>query len=128
MPTRGEAIALESYLAGRDARTCALFDAVREAIGSIGAAELRATKSQVAFRRRIAFAWAWVPGQYLTGHTDLAPLVLSVGLGRHDPSPRWKQVIEPRPGRFMHHLELFDAEQLDDEVLGWLREAWELAE
>ena len=53
--------------------------------------------------------------------------MLSVGLERRDESPRWKQVVEVRPGRFMHHLELRSADEIDDEVRAWLREAWELA-
>jgi hypothetical protein len=35
--------------------------------------------------------------------------------------------VEVRPGRFMHHLELWSADDLDDEVEGWLRAAWEAA-
>ena len=42
-------------------------------------------------------------------------------------SPRFKEIVEPSEGRFMHHLELFSAEEIDDEVAGWLREAWEYA-
>lgn len=103
-----------------------IFDALRALIDEPGPCELAVTKSQVAFRRERPFAWAWMPGQYLRGR-KLAPLVLSVALARRDPSPRWKQVVEPRPGRFMHHLELFSVNELDDEVRAWLREARELA-
>jgi hypothetical protein len=66
-----------------------------------------------------------MPEQYL--HRSAAPLVLTVGLRRRDPSPRWKQVVEPAPGRFTHHLVLYATADLDDEVRGWLREAWEEA-
>ena len=102
-----------------------LFDALRVRVDALGPAELRVGRSQVAFARRRAFAWAWVPGRWLRG--DTAPLVLSVALRRRDPSPRWKEVVEPRPGRFTHHLELRGEADLDDEVTGWLREAWEQA-
>ena len=94
-------------------------------IGALGSLELRVTKSQVAFRRRRAFAWAWMPGKILRGRT--APLVLSVALPERDPSPRWKQVVEPAPGRFMHHLELYTTADLDEQVAVWLRRAWEAA-
>ena len=47
--------------------------------------------------------------------------------GGRDHSPRWKQVVEPAPGRFTHHLELRSVDEVDDEVGGWLREAWEAA-
>jgi hypothetical protein len=83
------------------------------------------TKSQVAFRRRKAFAWAWVPDRYLgSGH---APLVLTLALARRHSSPRWKQIVEPAPGRFTHHLELYAAFEIDGEVRSWLQEAWEAA-
>ncbi len=103
-----------------------LFDALREQIEAIGRVEMVVTKSQVAFRRARPFAWAWRPGQYLRGR-GLAPLVLTLAFPRRDPSPRWKSVVEPARGRFIHHLELFSAADLDEQVRGWLRAAWELA-
>ena len=35
--------------------------------------------------------------------------------------------MEPYPGRFTHHLELFSLEEVDEEVENWLNEAWQLA-
>jgi hypothetical protein len=107
-----------------------LYAAVRGAVDSIGAASIRATsiratKSQVAFRRRRTFAAVWRPGQYLAG--TAAPLVLTIFLPRRIASPRWKQVVEPAPDRFTHHLELHDPAEVDEEVRSWLRAAWEAA-
>ncbi len=102
-----------------------LFDAVRAAVEAIGPSEVRVSTSQVAFRRRRVFAWAWLPGQYL--HGPHAPLVLTVTLRRRDPSPRWKEVVEPAPSRFTHHLEVRTVAEIDDDVRGWLREAWQQA-
>ena len=87
----------------------------------MGGAEVRTTKSQVAFRRRRGFAYLWLPGRYLA-HPG-ADVVLSVVLGRHDPSPRWKEVVHPAAAHWMHHLEIHDAAEIDDEVAAWLREA-----
>ena len=116
---------LDEYLASKPASR-QLLDALTELLARIGPAEVRVSKSQVAFRRRLAFAWAWCPGQYRQGRG--APLVLSIALRRRDPSSRWKQVVEPAPGRFMHHLELVQASDLDDQVRTWLQEAWDLAQ
>jgi len=99
-----------------------LFDVVQQAIDALGPVDVRVTKSQIAFRRRVAFAWAWIPDRYLRG--GHAPLVLSVALRRRDDSPRWKEIVEPRPGRFMHHLELYAPADIDDLVREWLAEAW----
>jgi len=102
-----------------------LFEALRLAIDGLGPVTLRVGQSQISFRRRIAFAWAWTPDRYLRGNQ--APLVLSVALRRRDPSPRWKEVVEPAPGRFMHHLELRDIGEIDDEVRDWLAAAYAAA-
>jgi hypothetical protein len=120
--TLAQTIPLEEYFRGRDPRAPMLFGTVRSTILSIGDAEVRVTKSQVAFRRRRSFAWVWLPGQYLSG--AVAPLVLTIDLDRFDTSPRWKEVAEPRLNHFMHHLEVRGVADLDDGVLECLREAW----
>lgn len=68
----------------------------------------------MAFRGRRTFALAWAPGQYLGDRG--APLVLSLALPVHDADSRWEEVVEPRPGVFMHHLELRAVEEIDDQV------------
>ena len=107
----------EDYEASRP-----LFDALWTVVQGLGPVELRVGKSQLSFRRRVAFAWAWVPDRYLRG--GHAPLVLSVSLRRRDASPRWKEIVEPTPGRFMHHLELRAISEIDEQVRGWITEAW----
>lgn len=99
-----------------------LYEAIAARAIELGNVEARPTRSQIAFVRRRAFAWAWIPDRYLDG--GHAPMVLSVALQRRDPSPRWKQVVEPIAGRYMHHLELRAASDVDAQVEAWLREAW----
>ncbi len=115
-------VVLEQFFAGHE-EARAIFEAVRELIETIGPADIRVTKSQVAFRRRTGFAFLWMPGMYLGDRG--VPLVLTIGLQRRDGSPRWKEIVEPKPGRFTHHLELRSVGEVDEEVRGWLREAWE---
>ncbi|HVL51979.1 MAG TPA: DUF5655 domain-containing protein [Actinomycetota bacterium] len=102
-----------------------IFDALATNVQEFGPLDIRTSKSQVAFWREHPFAWAWLPEQYLK--REAATLVLTVGLRRRDTSPRWKQVVEPAAGRFTHHLELGSVSDIDSEVRGWLREAWEVA-
>ncbi len=115
---------LDEFFAGHE-ESRRIFEAVANAVAAIGPADVRVTKSQVAFRRRTGFAFAWMPDMYL-GRGDV-PLVLTIGLRRRDDSPRWKQVVEPAPGRFTHHLELRSPADVDDAVSRWLQEAWEAA-
>ena len=100
-----------------------IFLAVRRAVGQLGRSNVRVSKSQIAFRRRKNFALVWSPRQYLRGKN--APLVLTVLLTTRIDSPRWKEVVEPAPGHFTHHLELHSPDDVDGEVLTWLRLAWE---
>jgi len=95
---------------------------VLEAFGPV---DIRTSKSQVAFRRSRGFAYLWVPGQYLK--RPGADVVLSIALGRCDDSNRFKEVVHPSPKHWMHHLEIQRVEEIDDEVVGWLREAAERA-
>jgi hypothetical protein len=99
----------------------AAFDRVVELLGPFADVEVRTTTSQVAFRRRRGFAYLWRPGRYL--RSPAAEVVLSIALGRHDPSPRWKEVVHPSSRQWMHHLELRTVADLDDEVAAWLHEA-----
>jgi hypothetical protein len=99
-----------------------LFEVLYAVVAAWVPVELRVTKSQIALSRDKAFARVWVPGKYLRGET--APLVLTLGFRHRDPSPRWKEIVEPYPGRFTHHLELYSASDIDEEVRNWLRGAW----
>jgi hypothetical protein len=112
---------LDEFFAGQD-KSRQIFEAVRRAIEAIGPAELRISKSQISFRRRRAFAWVWMPGRYLSGKS--APLVLTLSFRSRDASPRWKEIVEPAPGRFTHHLEMYSTAEIDDEVRAWLQDAW----
>jgi hypothetical protein len=92
-------------------------------VASIGEATIRTTKRQIAFRRRRGFAYLWPP---VFGNRGVE-IVLSIALGRHDASPRFKQVAHPAPPIWMHHMEIRDLAQLDDQVSAWLREAFDNA-
>jgi len=102
-----------------------LFDCIHAMVNGIGPAEIRVTKSQVVFRRRKPFAWVWMPGKYL--HGKVAPLVLTFVFDHRDPLLRWKEIVEPSPGHFTHHLELYSKSDIDDQVSAWLQYAWSMA-
>ena len=99
-----------------------LYDAVAQAVADIGEASVRVTRSQVAFRRRRGFAFVWRPGQYVTSDV---PAVLSIALPHEVVSDRFTSVVHPSTRVWMHHLELREVAQVDDEVRGWLVEAYD---
>lgn len=114
----------EDLLDGRQVAV-SVFTKVRACLVDLGPLEVRTTKSQIAFRRRRGFAYLWLPGPYLKNPD--AEVVLSIALGRHDRSERFKEVVHPAARHWMHHLEVHGPDEIDDEVVEWLREAGERA-
>lgn len=100
-----------------------VYDVLAGVVDGAGPATVRVTRSQVGFRRRTGFCWVWLPGRYL--RAPAAQVVVSIALGRRDGSTRWKQVARVTGRRWMHHLEVHDVAELDDEVAGWVAEAYE---
>jgi hypothetical protein len=82
---------------------------------------VRGSKSQVAFSRRRGFAYLWRPTQYL--RAPAADVVLAIAHSTEIRSPRFKAVAHPSPHVWMHHLEIRDVTDLDDEVETWLLDA-----
>jgi hypothetical protein len=103
----------------------AAYQKVHRMVERLGPVTVRVSKSQVAFRRRRGFAYVWMPGMYLA--QPAAEVVLSIALDRELASSRFKEVVHPSPRVWMHHLEIRSLDDLDDEVLGWLRAAFESA-
>lgn len=101
-----------------------VFRAVAQAVDEIADVQLRVSKSQIAFRRRRGFAYVWRPAQYID--SDI-PAVLSIALGQQLRSSRFKEIVQPSAKIWMHHLELREPAQVDDEVKGWLRQAYDSA-
>ena len=50
-------------------------------------------------------------------------LVVTYGLGRKVGSPRVDVVTEPDPNRFTHHVLISKKEEIDEELMGWIKEA-----
>lgn len=98
-----------------------IYQAIAETVHSLGEHTTHVTKSQVAFRRRRGFAFVWRPGQYVK---SAVPAVLSIALPHEVVSTRFKEVVHPSKGVWMHHLEVGDVTDIDAEVLGWLAEAY----
>lgn len=48
---------------------------------------------------------------------------MTFGLGYRVRSPRIDVAVEPYPGRFTHHVLVSGAGEIDDELMGWVKEA-----
>ena len=97
----------------------ALYRALAEGLERIAAeASVKVQKSQISFYDGGLFAMASLPKRKRD-----PGLVVSFGLGRREPSPRIAVAVEPYPGRWTHHVPVTAKDQMDGELLGWLREA-----
>ena len=106
---RPEALALYQGL-------CQMLDAV------FPEASVKVQKSQISFYGTHLFAMASLPKRKRD-----PGLVITFGLGRREPSPRVGVAVEPYPGRWTHHLVIGATDEIDDELMAWVREAYDFA-
>lgn len=50
-------------------------------------------------------------------------IVITFGLGYRVESPRIDVATEPYPNRWTHHVLVASEEELDEELMGWVKEA-----
>ena len=106
---------VESHYAGKNAGLRPAYDAVIAAVSAFGDdIELAPKKAYVSLRRRKQFGSVGpAAGQ----------LEVCVNLPGTQPTDR----LQPITGMATHRVRIPDASGLDDELLGWLREAYERA-
>ncbi|HJB68681.1 MAG TPA: hypothetical protein H9770_07570 [Candidatus Fournierella excrementigallinarum] len=102
----------------------ALYEALEARIFSeIENVRLKVGKSQLSLYNRHLFACvsflrakrkAELPAHYIT---------LTLGLDRPLESPRAAVVTEPYPNRWTHHFVLSRKEEIDDELMDWVKQA-----
>ncbi|MDL2288107.1 DUF5655 domain-containing protein [Oscillospiraceae bacterium OttesenSCG-928-F05] len=83
-------------------------------------------KTQVSFSNRYGFAYLWPPTRKIKGRPGLY-IVLSFGLGYRLEHPRVVESAEPYPGRFTHHVLIGSAEEMDAQIMTWLKEAYDFS-
>jgi Domain of unknown function (DUF5655) len=54
-------------------------------------------------------------------------IIVSFGLSHRIISPRIVEAVEPYSNRWTHHVILQNPEEVDDEFMNWMQEAYELA-
>jgi hypothetical protein len=97
--------------------------AVHRHLAGLGPVEMAATKTQVSFRHRIRFAWVWMPKQSAGSGPDVP--VVSFGLRQRLGSERIWTSFLARRDVWTHHVLVPRAKDVDAQLKGWLREAFE---
>ena len=105
-----------------------LYEALREAILRIRPQALMEVKrTQISFFDRRMFAAVSFAAVRRAALRPPVSLTLTIGLARRLEASRVDQAVEPRPGRWTHHLMLGSVSEIDEELTEWLREAADFA-
>ena len=106
----------------------ALYEALfRHLETELSDASVKVQKSQISFYGRHLFGAASLPVRRKKNWPEHC-IVVTIGLPHQLRSPRVAVAVEPYPGRWTHHVLISQEEQIDEELMGWLREAYEFSE
>lgn len=109
-------------------REFALYQALVEQLrGRIPDWRIQVGKSQISLYGRRLFGAVSLPVRRKKGWPERCILV-TFGLGYRHPSPRIAVAVEPYPNRWTHHVLVERPEQIDEELLSWLQEAYAFAQ
>ena len=89
--------------------------------------KVKVQKSQISFYGRHLFAAASLPVRRKKDWPEHC-LVVTVGLPYRLESERVAVAEEPYPGRWTHHVLVSGPEEIDDELMGWMEQAYSFAE
>lgn len=110
---------LEHHFAGKPAEVRALYDAFVAAVQALGPVIVLPEKTRIAFQVRMSFAQVTPRRQWLDGHVVLA---------RRLESPRFRSVQTFSPRNHLHVFRIASPAEIDDELRGWLAEAYAVGE
>ncbi len=87
----------------------------------------RVQKTQITFSNRHVFACVSFTRVKRKAELPLGYMVVTLGLPAQLDSERVAVKTEPYPGRWTHHIVVNKPEELDEELLSWVREAYDFA-
>ena len=85
-------------------------------------------KTQITFFNRHVFACVSFARVKRKADLPEGYIVLTLGLPEPLDSPRVAVKTEPYPGRWTHHFVVSREEELDEELLSWVRQAYDFAD
>jgi len=110
---------LDRHLAGRDPEVVAIFERLVELAERNGPVTVLPERTRIAFQVRMSFAAFSLRRRWVDGHVVLA---------RRLEHPRFRKVETFSPRNHLHQFRLERLEEVDEEVAGWLAEAYRVGE
>ena len=101
-----------------------LYEKLKESIlAEIPDTRIEVKKTQISFFTKHMFAAASFTPVRKAKERPEPFLTVTFGLRERAASPRIDAAAEPYPGRWTHHVMIGSAEEVDEELMGWIREA-----
>lgn len=89
---------------------------------------IKVQKTQISFYNRHMFACVSFARVRRKKDCPDCYIVVTFGLEHKAESPRIDIATEPYPNRWTHHVLISELEEIDDELMGWIREAAEFSD
>ena len=89
--------------------------------------KIKVAKTQITFANKRGFAFVSFNPCRKAKDRPAVWMTVTFGLGCRKGSSRIDVATEPYPGRWTHHVMVGSAEEIDEELLGWIQEAAEFA-
>jgi hypothetical protein len=110
---------LREHLAGKSPVAVALFRDFTKLVKRCGPVRVVPEKTRIAFQVRMSFAAVSLRRDRIVGHVVLA---------RRLENSRFTKIEYISPRNHVHSLRFYSREELDREVLAWLREAYRVGQ
>ena len=89
---------------------------------------IKVQKTQISFYNRHMFAFVSFARVRRKKDCPDCYIVVTFGLEHKAESPRIDIATEPYPNPWTHHVLISELEEIDDELMGWIREAAEFSD
>ena len=101
-----------------------LYEKLEEQIlAEIPDVKIKVAKTQISFANKRGFAFVSFNPCRRAKERPAAWMTVSFGLGYRKEAERVDVATEPYPGRWTHHVMVGCAAEIDEELMGWIREA-----
>lgn len=85
--------------------------------------KIKVSKTQITFAKRYGFAFVSFNPCRKAKERPAVWMTVTFGLGCRKESPRIDVATQPYPGRWTHHVMVGSEEEIDEELLDWIKEA-----
>ena len=89
--------------------------------------KIKVAKTQITFANKRGFAFVSFNPCRKAAKRPMVWMTISFGLGYRKESPRIDVAVEPYPGRWTHHVMVGSVDEIDGELINWIREAAEFS-